>query len=528
MRAPGKTRPSLGPTLALGASLLLALPACVPARYQPRPIDHRLTLPTGASSLRAPGAKAATSTTTDLRTPVASTPETSTGREAPTDQPRERIGLAQVIRSVTTRYPLYLAKLLERDLASGRLQSAMGRFDTQLAAKVGGRLQGYYESTVAQAGVEQPLATGDTIYGGYRITDGFLPDYYSDRTQDDGRLFFGGRFPLLRDRSIDSRRAGVRKAEIDVELAEPKILAARIGYVQKATAIYCKWAAAGRKLVIARELMALAEQRQAGLQRAVEQQFLAEIALTDNERLIAQRRIYVTRAERAFQTAALELSLFLRDDADAPIIAVEGNLPEQLPQLPRVERPLADDLADAARRRPDLAALQLEVDKARTDRDLADNQTLPNLDVVVDVATPLNDGPYSDREDLELFVGGELKLPIQRRDARGKLLQAETRLNALLLQQQYQRDRITNELLDARSAIDAAERQLADTQRNVELAEQLVTAEQRAFDLGRSDLLRVQLREAQLADARVLAIDAQLTVLLATADYRAALGYAGE
>ena len=49
-------------------------------------------------------------------------------------------------------------------------------------------------------------------------------------------------------------------------------------------------------------------------------------------------------------------------------------------------------------------------------------------------------------------------------------------------------------------------------------------AEQRAFDLGRSDLLRIQLREAQLADARVLAVDARLGYERARVQYRAALG----
>ncbi|MCB9879862.1 MAG: TolC family protein, partial [Planctomycetes bacterium] len=98
-------------------------------------------------------------------------------------------------------------------------------------------------------------------------------------------------------------------------------------------------------------------------------------------------------------------------------------------------------------------------------------------------------------------------------------------LHGLRREQQFARDRIANELLDTRSAMAAARRQLHDTERNVELAAQLVAAEQRAFDLGRSDLLRIQLREVTLADARASAIDARLGLLLAHTDYRAALGF---
>lgn len=502
------------------ACALLLLAACTPARFEPRPIDTDLARPAAPPEWsRAPGGGADQGGSTD---------DAATAASARMPEVHGELRLSTVLTSVTERYPPYLAELLERDLASGRVLQAMGAFDTSLSAKLGGRLQGYYEHTFAQGLLEQPLATGDTIYGGYRISDGFLPDYDKNRTQDDGEFVFGGRFPLLQGRSIDPARASVRKAEIDSALAEPQILAARIGYVQKATSVYYKWAASGRKLAIARELLRLAEARRDGLTRAVERQFLAPIALTDNDRLIAQRTIYVTRAERAFQAASLELSLFLRDDSDRPIVATERNLPVTLPPAPPLDTALEEDLQRAAVARPDLAALQLKIAKAETDRDLADNQTLADLDLIVEAASSPVERPYTDREHLELFVGGELKLPLQRRSARGALQRAEAELNRLQLQQRFARDRISNEILDARSAILAAGQQLEDTRRNVDLADQLVAAEQRAFDLGRSDLLRVQLREAQLADARVMAIDAELDLLTAVAGYRAALGYAGE
>jgi outer membrane protein TolC len=55
----------------------------------------------------------------------------------------------------------------------------------------------------------------------------------------------------------------------------------------------------------------------------------------------------------------------------------------------------------------------------------------------------------------------------------------------------------------------------------------MVDAERRAFELSRSDLLRVQLREIQLADARVAEVEAQLAGWIAAVDLRAALGVDG-
>lgn len=496
----------------LGA-LALLLSACTPSRYEPPPIDLTYVPPARDASADAGAMGGEKDPAAD---PVV------VDEQAP--EARNPLHLEDVLESVTSRFPPYLSALLERDLASGRLQQAMGGFDTNLTGKVGGRLQGFYESTVAQGLVEQPLATGDTVYGGYRISDGFLPDYYDQRTQDDGEFVLGVRVPILRGRDFDKRRAEVRKAEIGVELAEPNIVAARIAFVRAASETYFRWEAAGRKLAIARELLKLATDRQDGLQRAVDRQFLAPIALTDNERLITQRKVYVVRAERSFQKAALALSLYLRNDEDRPVLAGVARLPQPRSELPQTGAERDADVARAIAQRPEVRALQLQIDQTETERELADNDVLPNLDLVVEAQHSPSENPYKDIEEFELFVGGELKLPFQRRAARGRVRQAEAKLNRLRLKERFIRDRIVNDVLDARSALQAAAGQFTATSRNVDLAQQLVEAEQRAFDLGRSDLLRIQLREAQLADARVLAVDARLGYERARVQYRAALG----
>ena len=94
-----------------------------------------------------------------------------------------------------------------------------------------------------------------------------------------------------------------------------------------------------------------------------------------------------------------------------------------------------------------------------------------------------------------------------------------------LIDEKFSRERIVNEVTDARSAVRAAFEQIESTKKNVSLARELVAAEQRAFDLGRSDLLRIQLREVQLADAETMALDAMLAYRRARADLRAALGH---
>jgi cobalt-zinc-cadmium efflux system outer membrane protein len=140
--------------------------------------------------------------------------------------------------------------------------------------------------------------------------------------------------------------------------------------------------------------------------------------------------------------------------------------------------------------------------------------------------SPAN-SPYGDIDRSGLFVGGELKWPLWRRDALGRVEQALTQQSRLQLESRFARDRIVNEVADAHSALTAAIGQLDNSRKNRELAAQMVDAERRAFELGRSDLLRVQLREIQLADARVAEVEAQLAGWVATVDLRAALGVDG-
>lgn len=499
--------------------ITLAAASCTPWPYRPSPDRFEYVVPVGSDTVEptlAPQPKSDASTPPSAESPTAEPPAPS--------EPSKPLALGTVLDSVTSRYPPLLSALLERDLATGRLTQAMGSFDAQLSAKVGDRVQGFYETTVAEGLIEQPLATGDSVYGGYRWSDGFLPDYYDPRTQSGGELVFGARVPILRGRETDKRRASVRKAEIGVELAEPKIQKARIEFVQAASRAYYGWVAAGRKLVIARDLLKLATDRQAGLQRAVDRQFLAPIVLTDNEQLIMKRNILVAKAERGFQRAALLLSLYLRTGDDRPIVADEKMLPAAAPLEGEISPAAENDLVRAFQNRPEVRALELEIDKTETERALAENDRLPSLDLVVEGSSSLSNGPYKDREDLELFIGGELKMPAQRRAALGRMQRATAELARLRLEQQFLRDKILNEILDVRSAARAALQQLAATQRSVELADTLVKAEQRKFDLGRSDLLRIQLRETELANAQATAIDARFLLERALVDYRAVLG----
>jgi len=241
--------------------------------------------------------------------------------------------LSEVLSSVQKLYPPYLAALLEQDLANARAQQALGAFDLQLGAGSSSNPIGYYNGRTSTATLDQPLPFwGGNVYGGYRLSSGFLPDYNKERTGTDGSGVVGLKIPLLRDGAIDRRRATLWQARIDKELADPIILRQYLDFVRAATISYYNWVAAGQRLALAEELLRLAKDRDSAIQEQVRTGASAPIVQIDNLRLVVSREIGVVQANRRFQAAAIELSLFYRKNVNSePILASRDQLPDTFP-----------------------------------------------------------------------------------------------------------------------------------------------------------------------------------------------------
>lgn len=452
----------------------------------------------------------------------------ATAAEAPrakADASVAALSLEDVLSSVRSQYPPLLAALIERDLATGRLQVASGAFDLNVFARLFGTPAGFYQSGTVDVGVEQFTGVwGATLFGGYRLTRGdVLPDYYDNRTQGAGEPRLGINVPLLRDGSIDRRRTALLKARLDQELANPLIARQQLDFIRAATVSYFAWLAAGKRWALADELLRVAEARTSALDRQAEAGLVPRIVLTDNRRLVVAREIGVVQSRRRFEGAALALSLFHRSDGAEPIVAARASLPAGFPPVPglgpdRIEA----DVEAALARRPELRRLELAREKLELDRTLARNQLQPNLDANVALSQDFGEKIYFDKSDFEVRAGIELKFPLQRREAAGRLAEVEGQIDQLLNDQRFARDRIRAEVRDAHSALLAADEQLQRTRLNADLALELQAAEEERFRRGATDLLALQIREQAAFDAETLAVDALAEYFRALADYHAA------
>jgi outer membrane protein TolC len=311
---------------------------------------------------------------------------------------------------------------------------------------------------------------------------------------------------------------------IDQELADPFILRQQLDFIRTATISYYNWVAAGYRLQLANQLLEIARNRQTAITEMVARGAQAPIVKIDNERLVISRELALVSARRLLEAHGIELSLFYRDASDQPIRPASNQIPTAFPPVkgPGPEE-LPNDIAKALMFRPEIRRVELNIEKNAIDQRLARNNLLPNLDLSLEANQAIGTQSQKDIDRTELEARIDLKVPIQRREAKGRLAVTEGQFTQLMRDRQFTRDQITATVQDAHSALQAARDQIKQTDRNVELAEQLEKAESARFDQGAADLLALQIREQATFDARLIQLQAKADFFRALANYRASI-----
>ncbi len=284
--------------------------------------------------------------------------------------------LDEVLRSSARSAPQIVEALAKVRQADGRALSAEGAFDTVFDVESKSRVAGYYDGTVVEGRATRPLTgNGGYVYGGYRASRGTFPVYedqaYTNRL---GEAKVGALFALLRDRVIDERRTRrtIAGTEIDVARFEADMVA--IGVQRRAVDAYQAWVAAGLRLRAYRDLLQLAERRRSAIGRLVTLGARPEILLVENDQNLVRRRALTVRAEQDVAGAANALSLYLRDEAGAPVTVSDDRMPADAGALAALS--VAATRAGPVER-PDYRAVLARIDQATSRLALAQTTCRP-------------------------------------------------------------------------------------------------------------------------------------------------------
>ncbi len=413
----------------------------------------------------------------------------------------------EVLKSIERLYPPYLAELIKHELGNAKVQGAIGSFDTRLSLKAQLRPKNYYDASNYEAMLERPfMNSGGFLYGGYRLSQGYLPSYYRKyRTSDYGEAVIGLNIPLLRDRKIDQRRASLSKAEIDRELATPSIALQYLGILEAARKAYYDWVIRGYVLRGAEDLLNIAQARQKAFTTEVQEGARAEIILVDNKRILVERQLLVNQAQLDFDNAAQVLSLFYRSQkSGAPIVASEKQHPKELmyPEVYSASQK-KKDLLRIRTTHPELKTVELLKRKANIDLELAQNNKKPDLSFVLEMNRNIYGDVPKDIEETELEALIKFTIPIGQNEAKGAERAAKAQLEQLALRKTFVKDQLASNLEVTYAALKNAFKAITLNQENETLAQQLLDAENNKFNLGASTLLNLQLREQTLLSAKL-------------------------
>jgi len=444
------------------------------------------------------------------------------------DRP-EPLTLQDVLKSVLLSYPLLQAVERERGIAAGKLTTAMGAFDTKVNMAGQSLAPGTYENYRSDFGVSQQFMTGGiSAFGGFRTGFGDFPTYnLAQKTADAGEWRGGLNIPLARDREIDRARASRAQAALDVSLAEPTIERSRLDYMKSAARTYWNWSGSGERYAATERLLDLATERDTQLALKVDKGIVANIERVDNQQNIALRNGLIVQADRAMQQASIELSLYHRDEGGQPLLARRSRMrPVPTPVEPTISL-YEQSLARASSARPEFQRLSLQREKLLVERKLAVNQTLPGIDGQLtgnqDAGygkSPLSGPNGLDRQVLQAAL--VFQMPVQRRDAFGKMQTLDSQLTQINRQLSYAEDQVRAEVQDAFSLLERAYEFHEQSKHRLELARLVALAEREQLRLGRSDVLRVTLREQAKFEAEVAEINARQEYWRAESDLRAA------
>lgn len=406
---------------------------------------------------------------------------------------------------------------------------AEGAFDLVFSAQGFSRVSGYYDGSFVQGMAKQRVRPlGAELYTAYKLSDGTFPIYEDiNYTNSGGALKVGALFALLRDRDIDTQRVAEMDARLGITEAELDLLLTKIGVQQRALVAYWGWVTIGRQLRVYENLLRIAQERQDSLETQVRSGARAQIFLTENLQNITRRQSLVTAARRDFNKAANTLSFYYRDEQGQSTVPDASRLPPGVPigEVDDLSVPVEVAVSDAVLWRPELALLQNAIQREQNRIALSENNLKPRVDLDIGVQQGLGSiaegGPSRDSTDT--VIGIQFTIPLQRREAQGKLLQAQAELESMRQEQQLKEEQIQLEVRNILLELAVARELLTLAAQEVAFSEIMRTSEIRQFQSGASDFFLVNLREETAANARIKLMQAEFDTRVARAEFDAAV-----
>ncbi len=441
---------------------------------------------------------------------------------------KARITLEDTLCIVDTHYPKLLQGKVEIDKAEAKTLEAQGAFDPVMqSVNEYKRIQditktGEFKNAVHnEARVILPTRSGIQLFAEYRVNpnDASSPILQTGRS---GEYSGGAIIPLLRNFIVNPERAKEQKTKLGQPLAGVNLNLSRMNILYEASVAYWNWRVAHRKLEVINELLKLSIDRESLVRRRVNDGDLPALMIAEAEKEIRRRRGLALKLEREIASYGFKLSLYLWSNRnDSPPILTQDNLSNlQIDPARLEESAIEAGIARALAVRPELAAIAIQREILNVDLKVAKNMMLPKVDLIY--RQGYDTGVNGIRN---VFTGGvKMSVPLRQRKARGLIRQAKLDLTKLDLEEQLLKRKITLEVKDSASELNAAYDRFVQAGEELERARAVESGERQRFSLGDSSLFLVNRRERDRAETQEKRIDMLGQYLKALAAFQTVTG----
>ena len=438
-------------------------------------------------------------------------------------KPNSLLTLQEVLAQVEQGHPLLQGSQTQKMVATGKLLKALGAFEPTLVndwelerlVKDGNTTSVGFNDTF----VEFRHPWGIKGFAGFRtgIGDVEVADLDVDNSN---QPLVGIAFPLLRGLMTNPARAELKKSRLAAQQAELEIQQTRQDLYHGAARQYWNWVAAWKLLALQEKAVGVAETRSQQLAKQAKVGARAQFDVIEAKQEVQRRRNRLIKAKRTVETEQFKLALFLWE-GDDPVVAEHWRAPD-FPSVPHKSeaRQVEQDKQRAVTIRPEVQRVNLAAQFNHIDRDVADNNFLPNL--TAEAQPTRKPGEFV--LGLGYRFGVQMSLPFLQRGARGDRLQIQGKAQRLQLLRQYRRQQVALDVDNAQSASAHARERLHVSQQALQLAQALEKGERTRFQLGATSLVFVNLRERNVVQAAEEWITAMADYRKARAMYQWAIG----
>ncbi|MFM7468104.1 MAG: TolC family protein [Vampirovibrionales bacterium] len=418
-------------------------------------------------------------------------------------------------RSIELAHPKVLgAKQLER-LAQGKYQEKQGAFDPRLLLVTD--TQRYNSSFKPRSGstydITGSVKTRSGIeYGLSSDFSGGTPKSPSTPSGEGGTYSAFIKVPLLRGLGVNEKSVAERQALYGTWEAQAAVTQARLDTLLAGGTAYWDVAVAHQAYQFAKEIERVAENRVAWITKRTKVGDLPEIDAIEAQQQLTTRQANTLKAARVLQKMLNKWRLYWwQEDGipyPAPELSPEKTLPSSLPTLKACPELLS--LSDATQAmlayRPEFKFLDAQMKSTQESLKLAKNNLLPEVNAGLQVGRDTGSGGIGTTLKAGIMVNA---VPFRQREARGQILQAQSKLAKFELEKKQLFQALQVDLQDIYNEIKLLKERLVTTERELALASQMESGERLRLELGDSTLFMVNQRELSTFQTRLKVLELQ-------------------